>query len=109
MDTLRQAILNVIQDYLDYLDNNDPETQLQIIADETNHHYFLFEIGWNGYRRIYGPIIHLNIIDNKIWIQHDGTEQGIATELLAQGIEKQQIVLAFKCLERRQITDFAVA
>jgi hypothetical protein len=107
MDTLKQAILKVLQDYLDYL-KDVPDTNLQIIADEKNHHYLLLEASWQGNRRIYGPTIHLDIIDNKIWIQHDGTEEGVANELVAMGIEKQQIVLAFKSLERRKITDFAV-
>jgi XisI protein len=54
-------------------------------------------------------LIHLDIIDRKIWIQQDGTEIGIANELVDLGISPQQIVLAFKTLERRKITDFAVS
>jgi hypothetical protein len=30
----------------------------------------------------------VDIINNKIWIQYDGTEQGIAGDLLAAGIPK---------------------
>ena len=108
MDTLKQAVLSVLQTYLAFL-GNDPDTQLQLIVDEQNHHYLLLEIGWQGQRRIYGTLIHLDIIDHKIWIQQDGTETGVAPELMAQGISPQQIVLGFKSLERRQITDFAVA
>ena len=110
MDTpntqLKQAVLQVLQDYLDFL-SNDPDTQLELIADEKNDYYLLVEIGWQGERRIYSPLIHLDIINDKIWIQHDGTEEGVASELTALGIDKQQIVLAFKSLERRKITEFA--
>jgi XisI protein len=53
-------------------------------------------------------LVHLDIIDRKIWIQHDGTEEGIADELVKQGIPPQKIVLAYKSFERRKITDFAV-
>ena len=105
---LKQAILQVLQDYIDFL-GRDPETQLQIIVDEKNDHYLLTEIGWQGQRRIYGTLIHCDIIDDKIWIQQDGTEAGIAPELMALGVDNQQIVLGFKSVERRQITDFAVA
>lgn len=111
MDTpnskLRQAILTVLEDYLDFI-GNDPETDLQLIVDAENHHYILLGLGWQGERRIYGPMIHMDIINNKIWIQHDGTEDGVAPELVALGIDKQQIVLAFKSLERRKITEFAI-
>ena len=58
--------------------------------------------------RNHGCIIHLEIINGKIWIQRDGTEDGIATDLLAAGVPKSDIVLAFHPPEIRQHTDFAV-
>ncbi|MGG6268243.1 XisI protein [Leptolyngbya sp. AN03gr2] len=107
MDTnLKQAILTVLQNYLNFL-GNDADTQLQMISDETNNHYLLVELGWQNGRRIYGALIHLDIINEKIWIQQDGTEDGIASELVAIGIPKQQIVLGFKSEQRRRITEFA--
>jgi len=39
----------------------------------------------------------------------DGTEYGIAQELLDAGIPMSRIVLAFRSLERRRRTDFAVS
>ena len=54
-------------------------------------------------------MLHVNIIDNKPWIQHDGTEEGIALELVAAGIPKEQIVLGFRPLEQRKYTEFAVS
>ncbi|MCY7277488.1 MAG: XisI protein [Phormidesmis sp. CAN_BIN44] len=112
MDTsninLKQAILTALQNYLSFL-GSDPDTQLQIVIDEKNDHYLLIEIGWQDDRRIYGTLIHLDIINQKIWIQQDGTEDGIASELVAVGIPKQQIVLGFKSEERRRITEFALS
>ncbi|NER51225.1 MAG: XisI protein [Symploca sp. SIO1A3] len=71
--------------------------------------YLLVEIGWqNGYR-IYGTLLHIDIINNKLWIQHDGTEEGIADDFVALGIPKQQIVLGFKPIDRRQVTEFAIS
>jgi len=49
------------------------------------------------------------IINGKIWIQRDGTEYGIANELVAAGIPKNKIVLAFHPEDVRQYTDFAIA
>ncbi|NEP89096.1 MAG: XisI protein [Okeania sp. SIO2C2] len=111
MDTLnielKQAIIKVLQDYIEYI-GNDPETQIQLVIDETRNHYLLIEIGWQNSRRIYGTLIHLDIINQKIWIQQDGTEEGVANEFVNLGISHQQIVLGFKTPERRKITDFAV-
>jgi hypothetical protein len=105
---LQQTSIQVLQDYLEFL-GHDPESELQLIIDENNHHYLLLEAGWHKNQRIYGNLIHLDIINNKIWIQQDGTEIGIANELVDLGIPPQQIVLAFKTIECRKITDFAVA
>ena len=50
----------------------------------------------------------LNIKDGKIWIQHDGTEVGIALELVKQGVPKHDIVLGFHAPFKRQFTEFAI-
>ena len=41
-------------------------------------------------------------------IQRDGTERGIAQELLDAGVPKDRIVLAFRSLAKRQLADFTV-
>jgi hypothetical protein len=65
-------------------------------------------VGWDGNERIRGAVLHLDIKDEKIWIQHDGTEQGIAGDLLELGVPKHDIVLAFQAPARRKYTDFAM-
>ena len=53
--------------------------------------------------------MHVDIIGGKFWIQRDGTEYSITQELLDAGVPKDRIVLAFRSLEKRRLTDFAVA
>lgn len=53
-------------------------------------------------------MLHLDIKNNKIWIQHDETEIDIANELVNLGIPKEDIVLAFHEPLVRQYTGFAV-
>jgi len=54
-------------------------------------------------------VIHLDIINGKIWIQHDSTDWPVADALLEAGVPKEDIVLGFHPAEVRQYTDFAVA
>ena len=54
-------------------------------------------------------LAHLEIRDNKIWILTDNTEEGIATELLTEGIAKSEIVLAFYPPALREMGEFAVS
>jgi hypothetical protein len=60
-------------------------------------------------KRVHGCLIHLDIINDKIWVQRDGTEQGIANELVDAGVPKEHIVLGFRSSEMRKHTDFAAA
>ncbi|MEG3439296.1 element excision factor XisI family protein [Pannus brasiliensis CCIBt3594] len=59
-------------------------------------------------RREWRGIRPEEIKNAKIWIQHDGTEVGIANELVKLGIPKEDIVLAFHEPLIRQYTGFAV-
>lgn len=42
-----------------------------------------------------------------MWIQHDGTERGLASELMEQGVPRGDIVLGFRAPARRKYTEFA--
>ena len=53
-------------------------------------------------------MIHVDIKDGKIWIQHDGTEAVMADKFLELGVPPEDIVLAFHSPFRRQFTGFAV-
>ncbi|GAB1544880.1 hypothetical protein NUACC21_75560 [Scytonema sp. NUACC21] len=48
------------------------------------------------------------IATNKIWIEEDWTEDGVATDFLQKGIAPEEIVLAFHPPHVRQYTEFAV-
>ena len=79
------------------------------IFDDENSRYLVMSVGWDGIRRIHGCLIHVDIIDNKVWIQRDGTEHGIATEFVSLGIPPAYIVLGFHSPDVRQHTEFAAA
>jgi hypothetical protein len=65
------------------------------------------DVGWRGSERIHGTLVHVDITEGRIWIQYDGTERGIATELVESGVPRDRIVLAFKPPALRPFTGFA--
>jgi hypothetical protein len=85
------------------------EVELQLIFDTERDHYQLVHVGWHQHRRKYGCLIHMDIKGDKIWIQHDGTECGVANELVELGVPKEHIVLAYQPPYKRPYTAFAVA
>jgi ketopantoate reductase len=84
------------------------EIDVETVFDDEQGHYELIHTGWDAGLRVHGAVIHVDIRDGKIWIQHDGTEEGIAGELLEAGVPREHIVLAFHPPSRRRHTEFAV-
>jgi len=104
----RHLIESIIREYA-RIPYSYGEIQLQTVVDREQDHYLLMLVGWEGIRREHGCLVHVDLIDGKFWIQRDGTERGIAQELLDAGVPKSRIVLAFRSLRKRQLTDFAVS
>ncbi|MEI6065323.1 MAG: XisI protein, partial [Pseudanabaena sp. ELA748] len=61
-------------------------------------------VGWDGHRRVYGCVLHLDIKNRKIWIQQNMTEMRVAQELVDLGVAKEDIVLGFQAPEMREYT-----
>jgi hypothetical protein len=86
------------------------EVEAQTIFDLERDHYQLVYVGWKRHDiRDYGCLLHLDIKDGKIWIQYDGTEGGIAYELVNLGVPREDIVLGFQPVSVRPHTEFAVS
>lgn len=88
--------------------HRDSDTEVQLIFDTERDRYLVLHLGWPEQKRVYGCIIHVDIKDGKIWIQRDGTEIGVANELVEAGVPKEHIVLAFKAPYKRPFTGYAV-
>ena len=77
------------------------------VFDPEHDRYLLVSIGWDEDKYVHGCLIHVDIMDGKFWIQYDGTEYGIANELVDAGVPRECIVLGFHPPEVRPHTEFA--
>jgi len=103
----RQYIQAILSEYSQYTPAYG-DVELETIYDTVNDHYQVLSMGWNKHQRIHGSLLHVDIRDNKIWIQYDGTEEGIANRLLELGVPAEDIVLGFHPPYQRQYTNFSV-
>ncbi|MEG3926109.1 XisI protein [Microcoleus sp. AT3-A2] len=85
------------------------DIQQYVIIDADRTHFLLFNEGWDRKKRVHGCVTHVQIIGDKIWIHYDGIEDGITVELVAAGVPKDHIVLAFHPPEVRKYTGYAIA
>jgi XisI protein len=99
LNTYRQIIRKVLTPYINITYANVNVKNHQVFDPATDRYLILSE-GWER---------HVEIVNERVWIQLDNTEDGIAEELIAAGIPKQDIVLGFHEPEIRPYTGFAVA
>lgn len=106
VESYQKIIKSVLRQYAHAPSHGDIE--VEVIIDAMQNHFEIMHVGWDGSRRVHGSVIHVDIIDGKVWIQHDGTSSGIALELVEAGIARENIVLAFRPAHVRQHTGYGM-
>jgi hypothetical protein len=111
LNRYRQIICEVLTQYanLPSISPTPEEVEEQLILDTERDHYQILTIGWEGAKRVYYPVFHLDIKNGKVWVQEDATDFDIVGELESRGIEKSDIVLAFHAPYKRIHTAYALA
>jgi len=107
LERYREIVRRVIEEYARYKPSHG-QIETEAIVDRDHDHYEVMHVGWDGQRRVHGCVVHIDIKDGKIWLQYDGTSEPVAGELVAAGVPKEDIVLAFHPADVRPLTGFAV-
>lgn len=105
----RQVIESVLQEYALLFNQQPAGVDVVAICDEKTDTYAIVNIGWDGDERMNTTSVLMRIVNGKIWMEEDRTMYGFVDELLAKGIDAEEIVLAFQPPKMRQYTQFAVA
>jgi len=79
------------------------------VVSRDGNHFMLMDEGWENNKRVHGCIVHAEFRNHKIWIHYDGIEDSITEELVAAGVPKDSIVLAFHPPQVREHTGYAIA
>ena len=108
LSTYRQAVEHVLTSYTK-IPYAHGELRCEALFDREHDRYALITLGWNAGKRVHFPLVHIDIVGGKVWIEKDNTEDGVASELVQAGIAKSQIVLGFRSPEVRKHTEYAVA
>jgi XisI protein len=100
MDKITQY-RQVIQQLLETIALDSPYSQL--VFDPLRDRYLLIHSSWDDNYRVYGCAIHLDLIDEQIWIQHNATEIELISELKQLGVAPEDIILGFRSPQFRAI------
>lgn len=86
----REVIKKILIEYDRWVSGSyNQKSEGCLLFDETSDQYLWLYMGWQGKKRVKGINIHLRIKNEKIGIEEDWTENGIATELLSAGVPKE--------------------
>ena len=83
----------MINNYANIPTVNDPNIHNEVLFDIVNNRYLLLSIGWSKGKRIHYAVMHIDIINQQVWIQANNTDRLIAEELVEAGIPATDIVL----------------
>lgn len=61
----REIIEKVLKDYADFL-GNDENVKIEFVFDKERDRYLLVETGWQDGYRIYGTLLHIDIMRKTI-------------------------------------------
>ncbi len=106
----QNIIHEVIEDYLSELRQPaNKDIEFMPISDTNKNHFQIIAMGWEGYKRVFNLLFHLDIIGDKIWVQADKMEYSITERLVEKGVSKKDIVIGYFPDYHRPYTEFAVA
>jgi len=105
-----KLLKRILAEYVE-LCNRRPNREVEtfLVIDPERQDYIWMNVGWQNGERVSGMTVYVRIRDGKFWVEEDWTEDGIATDLVREGVPKEDIVLAFHDLETRKETEFAAA
>lgn len=101
-----KIVKTLLKQHAEYRTNIPDTYKSCVLFDDEHQRYVVLDIGWQGDKYLHATPIHIDIIQNKIWIQFDDTEDGIASELVELGIPKEDIILGFRHPDVRVHTGF---
>jgi hypothetical protein len=107
LDRYRAIVGRVIEEYASYKPAYG-DIRTEAVVDREHDHYEVLQVGWHDGRRVHGSIIHIDIRDGKVWIEHNGTDARLGEELVTAGIPRNDIVLGFQPVELRPQTSYGV-
>jgi hypothetical protein len=106
LEKYRKIIEDILTEY-ERIPYAHGDFRSEAVFDREHNRFLLVNVGWDSKRRVHGTLVHVDIIDGKVWVQRHGTEHGIAKELTKAGVPKEDIVLGFHPADVRPHTEYA--
>ena len=85
-----------------------PGEEILCLLEDGADNYLLLRVGWVCGERLYSVTLHARLVNGKIQVEQDWTDDFIS-DLIAAGVPGEDIVFAFTPPELRNEPDYAAA
>jgi XisI protein len=104
----RNVIIDMLREVADRT-SEDGKVRTVTVFDESSNQYQILDLGWDDAgKRVFQPMIHLELLNGKIWIQENMTDLDVAKRLLEWDVEPSDIVLGMHSEGLRQFSEYAI-
>lgn len=104
----RNCITQILEQHR-HSNDETGDVESLLCCDTDRDRYQLMRVGWQHLTRIHYTVLHLDIRNEQIWLQHNATESDIGADLIALGIPKEDIILGLQPSYKRPYTGYGVA
>jgi hypothetical protein len=107
LNIYRSVIQTLMLDYA--ARSSTDQVQCIPVLDAQRDHYQVLDLGWDETgKRIFQPVLHIDIINDKIWIQENTTDIDLDRIFSASGIQPSEIVLGLYSPSLRSLGIYAI-
>lgn len=83
-----------------YINRDQPNIRYRSVIDQTSNHFITYAIGRdNKGQFVHDWVYHIELMNEKIFIHEDRSDEGIASILAEKGIDAAMIVKSFEELD----------
>ncbi len=109
IEKYQNIITGILKDYADSFNQTPKSIEAKLVFDYERHSFQVLNVGWRNGEYFFYIVFHLDIKNDKVWINENRTDIMIAQILVEQGIPKTDIVLGLQSPEMRVLSGYAVA
>ena len=107
LERYRQTVVRLLTEYAERSAGGAIRTVP--IFDREHDRYQLLDMGWDeAERRVFQPVVQVDLIEGKVWIQENMTDWDVGRVLVEAEVERSEIVLGMHSKALRRFSEYAV-
>lgn len=105
----RQILEKIVKRHAGFQPANG-KIETHAVCDRERDEYMVIDAGWNEKgRRVYDVVLHFRLQDGTVYVERDNTDAEIVRELITNGLNREDIILAFNSPPNQKLSDLIAA